>query len=260
MSRSYRSIIFAVVGWLSLAASPQPQTKNSAKNSDTQSETGERPQPIVVAISKPIEFIHPPVEQPPCGPRQYGSQDDLCAQWKAADSAGDAAWWAMVGTFVAAVGTLGLYWQVYLTRKAVEDTGKATDAMLAANEIAKTTQRPWLGIENVEISCIWAHLHEDKIWLWIEANVCVRNSGETPALNVMFVNDAIQLSLFSKDIETAFFNSCLDRESAGQLNIAPNGAHVFPFNCMAKLPQDAGGVGKSEIGRASCRERVLWYV
>jgi|GEM_PF-2365715 len=49
-----------------------------------------------------------------------------------------------IGTATTMIGTGFLLWQIILTRKAVRDTGDATEAMIEANNIARTAQRPWL--------------------------------------------------------------------------------------------------------------------
>ena len=48
------------------------------------------------------------LQEAPCGPKQYGSRADLCAQWKAADAASDSAWWAWAGGIVGVGSLLGV--------------------------------------------------------------------------------------------------------------------------------------------------------
>lgn len=81
---------------------------------------------------------------------QQRAESDLNAQRNMADWA----FWLLVvsaaGFGVTTIGTCFLGWQVMLTRKAVEDTGKGTDAMVAANEIARdnliAAHRAWLKV------------------------------------------------------------------------------------------------------------------
>lgn len=59
-------------------------------------------------------------------------------------------WMAVIATFSAVVTTIGtvlLYQQINLTRRAVIDTSKATEAMHQANKIAMDAQRPWISVE-----------------------------------------------------------------------------------------------------------------
>ncbi len=53
--------------------------------------------------------------------------------------------------FITAIGTSFLFWQITLTRKAVEDTGEATKAMLEANNIALNAQRAWVFVKDIKI-------------------------------------------------------------------------------------------------------------
>ena len=147
MLRGYRGILAAIAGLILIGASPQPSSENKTKQQKPQRHPESGPAPFAAATTEPLEIVQPPINTQPCGQDQYQSNDDLCAQWKAADAASDAAWWAMVATFVTALGTVGLFWQIKLTREAVQDTGEATKAMRAANSIAAHAQRPWISIE-----------------------------------------------------------------------------------------------------------------
>ena len=75
------------------------------------------------------------------------SESDLAAQWKAAD------WVLWAGAIAGAqlIATLvGLYYvkgTLDATLEAVEDTGKATNAMLKQTELVEREQRPWVTIE-----------------------------------------------------------------------------------------------------------------
>ena len=80
------------------------------------------------------------------------SESDLAAQWKAAD-------WVMWAGIIAGAQliatALGLYFvkrTLDATLEAVEDTGKATQAMERQNELAARQQRPWIWIESVEVT------------------------------------------------------------------------------------------------------------
>lgn len=114
-----------------------------------------------------------------CERGQDNRASDLCAQWKAADSAHEAAWWAMAGTLVAMLGTLGLYWQIYLTRKAIEGTGDATSEMRKANQIAEDNShrelRAYLGCKSVTID--QTEFDDDEFIINLE----IVNHGQTPA-------------------------------------------------------------------------------
>lgn len=48
-------------------------------------------------------------DEAPCGQGQYGSNADLCAQWKAADAASDSAWWAWAGAIIGLASLVGVF-------------------------------------------------------------------------------------------------------------------------------------------------------
>ncbi|WP_305097120.1 hypothetical protein [Croceibacterium aestuarii] len=120
-------------------------------------------------------MVKPSEDEGPCGPGRYRSEEDLCAQWKAADSARDAADYAFWGLILAAIGTVGLLATLHYTRKAVlaaeeatkdadealalaqssaDASRQAAEAMREANEIARAAQRARL------IVSIY-HIHQD---------------------------------------------------------------------------------------------------
>lgn len=78
------------------------------------------------------------------------SEADLSTQRQMSDWA----FWGLVvaivigciTTVVTSLGTYLIFKQVKFSREAVEETGRATQAMLEANDIAKSAQRPWLKV------------------------------------------------------------------------------------------------------------------
>ncbi|MCW1432428.1 hypothetical protein [Novosphingobium sp. JCM 18896] len=90
----------------------------------------------------------------PCENPSSKEESDLCAQWRAAKAAEDGAAWTRWGVIVGILGSALLLWQIVLTRRAVEDTGYATDAMREANRIAaqalNTSQRPWVALDGAQ--------------------------------------------------------------------------------------------------------------
>jgi len=115
----------------------------------------------------------------PCEAGRDIRSSDLCAQWKAADAARDAARWAMIGTVVALLGTFGLYWQISLTRRAVADTSEATVAMREANRIARENShkelRAYLTVKSVTVN---ETEHDDDEFIF---EIEMINNGHTPA-------------------------------------------------------------------------------
>lgn len=107
------------------------------------------------------------------------SESDLAAQWKAADWVFWAAIIAGAQGLITLIGTMLLYEQIKLTRKAVTDTGQATEAMHEANSIARRSQRPWV---EVKILPIEVYERDNKIALVLR--VTLENSGQTVAEDV----------------------------------------------------------------------------
>lgn len=105
---------------------------------------------------------------------------DLAAQEAAAVGALWAAMLAALGLAVTSIGTILLYQQISLTRAAVKDTGKATEAMLEANKIAKR-----LGEAQVRCYITGVSAEIGYIDNGIAIVRCtLRNSGQSPAKDV----------------------------------------------------------------------------
>lgn len=126
---------------------------------------------------------------------------DLAAQ----ESMSVWAFWMMafsaVGIVVTSIGTFFLLWQILLTRKAVEDTCEATEAMREANKIARENSekqlRAYVCVKTARIlEDPWSDkLHAIQIQLY--------NNGSTPAeiTNVMLEANWIQETEVNKTIK-----------------------------------------------------------
>lgn len=90
MFRGSRLIILALAGLALLGATKPPEKERTAGQSDKQAEISESLKSIAATLKS---IAQPNKTRHPYGPKQYDSNDDLCAQWKAADSAADAAEW-----------------------------------------------------------------------------------------------------------------------------------------------------------------------
>lgn len=178
-----------------------------------QAETGLTAAPPAIETVEPV----PSAEyNPPCPKGQDDRRSDLCAQWKAADSAADAAWWAKWQTFLSFAGIAGLLYSLHLTRTA---TRTAVDAYRAE-------QRPWVQITAIITSDMIAV--NDKWRLWI--NVQLSNIGKGPAIDIdvkssfLIVTDEEKLEDILRDAFCRFrLNSIKERDEA-----ALQGEIVFP--------------------------------
>lgn len=141
-----------------------------------------------VTHSQPIEYRRP------CQNPKGETESDLCAQWKSANAAEDSAFWAQWGFWIAVIGSSFLLWQIMLTRDAVEGTGKATEAMLEANKIAREANRPWLGVVDLQFTRI--ETTSERIDVQWRAGFT--NAGLSPAMDV-FPHMQLSVAVFSGD-------------------------------------------------------------
>lgn len=157
MIRGYRSIVGATVGLALVGAGEPPKRVEQAEKQPTQSELAKAPTTISTAISR----LQIPVEEnPSCQPGKDNRNSDLCAQWKAADAARDAAeyaFWTMLLGFGGTVLLVLTFWE----------TRRATRAQL----------RAYLSIEPEPLVGL-----PDKP----AAKICMRNAGSTPAHGAKF--------------------------------------------------------------------------
>ena len=140
MLRSYWGIVVAVIGWLGLIAATQPN------NLLPQREQG---QPAAAELRAPskVGVVSPTGESRDigCEHGQDNRQSDLCAQWKAADSASDAAqwaWWQLVALPIGmAIGLGTLFFAgraAHYAKLAASETKRAANA--AENAIDETRE------------------------------------------------------------------------------------------------------------------------
>lgn len=208
MHRSYRYILGAAIGLLVGAAAPLP----SAEDASTEHAQTERHIANAMAgIDASLRQANQPnILESECDPEKPNRKSDLCAQWKAADAAGDAArygWWQLtLGWIGLALGgvTMGaaIAAATYAKRAAVatEDTVQlareasegsmealaiaARNADSAAIQVAVTQDtakrqlRAYLSIEGAHVT---GFMTDGSPMFWIH----VVNRGNTPAHNVI---------------------------------------------------------------------------
>lgn len=188
MRRSFRGIIVALGLMVASPCLGQERAADQAKPGNTAAAQLDR-------IANAVENL--PKATPPDGGCESGHEDrqsELCAQWKAADAAieaAQAAWYQfylgvgglLVGlaTFIAAVAA------AIFARKAAIETEKGAQAAIdavgetkKANQIARDSMknqlRPYLDIESVKPAKL---TESDETVL-----VTLKNFGQTPAMKV----------------------------------------------------------------------------
>jgi len=168
MLRGNRGVILAAVGWLSLSAANHPDTKAQQEQAQAEKAIAHHLADLSAAYqTERAETAKAPKETGPCGPRQYGGNADLCAQWKAADAAADSAWWAWAGGILGIASLFGVIIAIGLTFW----------SNWIARDTARRQLRPYVSIDpkgihsrdeqGMEVACLLLH-----------------NAGQTPAYDI----------------------------------------------------------------------------
>jgi hypothetical protein len=115
--------------------------------------------PLPVRPAGPIKQTAPPRQEAPCRSGHYENDDDLCAQWKAADAASEAARYSFWALITSGLGTVLLLWTLWETR-----------------EISRRELRAYLRVEPTGEGIVQP---DRKITLPFH----IINYGSTPAIN-----------------------------------------------------------------------------
>jgi hypothetical protein len=198
MSGSYRFLVVATGGLaLVLAAGIgayfgslyAPDKKHyQAESSDAARGEGYRGPtkslPDIAGVPGPVERV---IANPQPETGQDHEKRDLAAQ----EASALWAFWMTVSTAltvaITAVGTALLFRQISLTRKAVEDTSKATEAMAAGNDIARAANRAWLSLVVKEsVECQTATDPKNGRGFKFLVDFDIKNHGPIPATDIRF--------------------------------------------------------------------------
>lgn len=202
--------ICAVVVAVGLGASQQAGQAPQQKQREAAEAQGQRPVPLTTPPGAGAE-----VEDPGCPDRQDRRHSDLCAQWKAADSArsaANAAWvLGMVGTILGGATLVAAWRAAHWAKKAAEHTetganaakealsdsreagaaeaerfaaqlaiAKATaEAAKTSANVALNAQRPWI---KVHIEGVQIEFYGDPPQATLEAEIAMTNVGGSPAI------------------------------------------------------------------------------
>lgn len=174
MSRSYRGIILAI--GLILSAPNHAYAEGSAKKPDTQQSIADSLRQISSRYDEQAERAKGSDQQEaPCGEGEYGSNADLCAQWKAADAAADSAWWAWAAGVAGIISTLGV----------LAALGIGWHSNWIARDTAKRQLRAYVSVVGCSL--------EDIDGRYI-LSAHLKNSGQTPAYNVRLSGESFAAS------------------------------------------------------------------
>jgi hypothetical protein len=156
-----RGILVVAVWWIISAASPSAGQNVQAQDPATQAEADKAANTDGTAF---LRVDKAPENDRGCRQGEDERSSELCAQWKAADAASDAARWAMASFFVGFMGTVLLVWTLWETRQTARRE-------LRAYVYAKGLR--WQQVQNggmphIEVKAVWG------------------NAGTTPGKNATF--------------------------------------------------------------------------
>ena len=170
MPRGYRHIVIALAGLVLLAANHANAEGGNEKSSAEQYIATSLNHVAASNDKTPERAKRSAQEQQPCGPKQYGSSADLCAQWKAADAATDSAWWAWAGGVIGLGSLVGIFLAL----------GLAFHSNWIARDAAKRQLRAYVTYSNE-----WWH-GDFSPGQPLELKPRIVNLGETPARDVVW--------------------------------------------------------------------------
>ena len=189
----YRGVIAAIVGLSLVGADKPPNPPTQTEQSNT-AQPEQKSNPIALPnAAKATQPIKRPKRTEPCGQTRYESNDDLCAQWKAADAAAEAAQWAWWQIILSALGVAGLGFTLWFNfralRLAERESEETKGALKIAAVNADAAQRLAINAERASerelrayITVDFARMDGVQIGKKPSAVLGLKNSGRTPAL------------------------------------------------------------------------------
>jgi hypothetical protein len=223
------------------AESPEERGRAQPEERGSGQEHAERNRPAPLDPAEPIEPVPAAEYNPPCPKGQDDRRSDLCAQWKAADSAADGAFWSKLQAYLSGAGIIGLLYSLYLTREATRIASEASTSAENANQIATRTakeaveaaieanrltykafiadQRPWIAVEPK----ISGPLKWNSKAFYFPVRFRLKNVGKIPALHVR-VRPALILDYFHRSLVV---RQCEHADEWMAKKASPGG-HIFP--------------------------------
>lgn len=189
MLRSYRHFIFALVGCLSLAAQ-QPEPTASEKQAATNQRIADALTDIARTYDNQAKGAEGAPESRPCNPGDDQRDSDLCAQWKAADAADNAA-------LFGGISIIGIAIAIGLT---LQSNGIARDT-------ARRQLRAYINVKDGEMK-----RRPGGFLLFVE----LVNAGQTPAYNAR-----IRVGSFAGEYPLKKSRPLLEMTESGGTPVAP---------------------------------------
>lgn len=220
----YRSAVVAIVG-LTLVGGDQP-SKGEVAGEQPRATSGP-PRSDLAGVPEDAKIgVKAAMKLQPCAEGKYRSNDDLCAQWKAADAAAESARWSFWQFILSALGVLGLGFTLFFnyralrlaelqaeeTKDALTIAARSADAAVSLAEQAEKTAdrqlRPYVFVTDAVLGAT----ENDGIAI----NISYKNFGATPACGVTIKSGVAVVRL---PVE---FPPPLDNDASCARVIAPN--------------------------------------
>jgi hypothetical protein len=222
MPRGYRCIIVALVGLTLIGAGEPPKEGSATKQEPTQSELLNAASSISAAISN----IQIPVEKDPgCGDRKDRRESDLCAQWKAADAASDAAqyaYWTMLLGFAGTLLLVATFWETRQTSRA-ELRAYITVDPKVLRLFAKTGE--------------------------VDAGLAILNTGKTPAFNALWAGNIVVSTdeKLERDLGVTDFRYPQGRSTKSTIHAERHAMAGLKSNPPIKIPDLRAAIQGEEV-------------
>lgn len=194
MPRGYWRVFAAIAGLILVGASEPPKQASYSKQGEAKAEQSKPAFKVAAPSAQAPKPIQSTEQAQPCGQGRYASSDDLCAQWKAADAASDAAQWAWWQIILSALGVIGLgitlWFNFRALRLAEREANETKDALAIAEMNAKAAVRMADLAERTSSRQLRAYVYVKSVRLEegfaedsnsINCVITISNSGQTPA-------------------------------------------------------------------------------
>jgi len=201
-----RALFLAAALTLLLGAAQSSKQGNRAEQANATNEVNPRPSTVrrdraqAAHEAETLQPVQPSQYNPPCEKGQDNRRSDLCAQWKAADSANSAAQWAKWSFILGIAGTFGLFATLYWTRKAVHVAMEATkDADAALATAARNADAALAQAKTTELALKEARRTADAMTAQVEVS---RTAAERQLRAYLSVRNAMAMGIKPERLPT----------------------------------------------------------
>lgn len=153
------------------------QSENKAGKSQDDKTQQQIADALTALAARPLPTHSSTDKDKGCAVSSERRESDLCAQWKAADAAADAAFWAKMGFWMGLITVAALGGTLFQGGRALMRAKEANDT---AQDIGKRQVRAYCGVHAVSIKA-----GEPGVLIagfrTVHAEITIRNYGQTPA-------------------------------------------------------------------------------